>query len=54
MEILIGLVVILLAGVGIFLKIAFSFGGVKAFLSKELRGDRSELSAARKTAKSLA
>ena len=54
MEIVVGLVVILLAGVGIFLKIAFSFGGVKALLSKELKGDRSELSAARKTAKSLA
>lgn len=54
MEILVATAIILLAGIGIFLKVAFSFGGIKAFLSKDLKSDRAELSAARKTAKSLA
>ena len=54
MEILVAIGIILLAGIGIFLKVAFSFGGIKAFLSKDLKSDRAELSAARKRAKSLA
>jgi hypothetical protein len=54
MEILVAVLVITIAGLAVFFKIALSFGGVKAFLAKELKSDRAALSAARKTAKSLA
>ena len=54
MEILVAVLVIVIAGLAVFFKIALSFGGVKAFLAKELKSDRAALSVARKNAKSSA
>ena len=54
MEILLAVLIILIAGIAVFLKVAFSFGGIKAFLAKELKTDRATLTAARKRAKSTA
>jgi len=47
MEILVAVLVIAIAGLAVFFKIALSFGGVKAFLAKELKSDRAALSADR-------
>ncbi len=54
MEILIAVLIVLAAAGAVFFKIALSYGGVKAFLSKNLKPDREVLKAARKKAKSLA
>lgn len=54
MEIVIAVLIAVVVVGGIFLKIALSYGGVKAFTSKNLKSDREVLKAARKKAKSLA
>ena len=54
MEILIALGIILLVGVAYVFKVALTFGGLKPFFSKEMKPERTELTTARKKAKSLA
>jgi hypothetical protein len=54
MEILIALGIILLVGAAYVFKVALAFGGLKPFFSKEMKPERTELTAARKKAKSLA
>jgi hypothetical protein len=54
MEILIALGIILLVGSAYVFKVALAFGGLKPFFSKEMKPERTELTAARKKAKSLA
>ena len=54
MEILIALGIILLVGAAYVFKVALTFGGLKPFFSKEMKPERTELTTARKRAKSLA
>jgi hypothetical protein len=54
MEILIALGIIVLVGAAYVFKVALTFGGLKPFFSKEMKPERTELTTARKKAKSLA
>ena len=54
MEILIALGIIRLVGAAYVFKVALTFGGLKPFFSKEMKPERTELTTARKRAKSLA
>ncbi len=51
--VLIVIAIALLLGAGLFFKAANSYGGVKAFLAKELKEERAKLAAHRKRAKTL-